>query len=648
MSHDKEAIFAQRLANIILADSRIKVRNHNHILACCDLKTKRMLFNFDKIFLSGDKASFSQKVQELMTFKGLAFHEIMHLRFTAKCKTIDMTKFERCIISALEEGRIETLGIYLYNKIADYFTYSANNVLLKDAKELFDTNGNQIIQSYLWCYGRKIYFPHMELIAQMRKVIIETYSVATADKLEEASDEYLLARTFKERRAIAIKLAKYLEDRNQMPNDFGESNLSDENIADTSSDSEVGEGADMDELVDIDSLKIIISKKNQKIRDMAKGAKSNQKKRDEFNAKKSENIDKLVKDRNKLLEKMYNEQNAEKEKEIRGKLNTVNRQLNEANQSQMQPSRGAGKGINDLINEALKRIKDEQEELVEKNTADISQDMRSIDMDYRKLNADRSFNVTESMTSASKSLERALKILSNDLVSGYQNHNKAGRLNVKSYINRKNVADVSVFNKWLPSRIQNTRLLVNIFVDGSGSMGYCMNDMYEGGKAVTNWVKAVRTCWVINDALSKDNNKVMIYQFDSEYAVMKKYDEPFIVSSMLGGGTNPEGAMGNALPIIKNYARANKFRNVINVVITDGDFDSRFSVKQQFEKMNALNHETIVIRIGAGKKYNVVIDHKEVSAKHGLVFTSFNELTAQLSKIFVTIKRCVTESTRVN
>jgi uncharacterized protein with von Willebrand factor type A (vWA) domain len=203
---------------------------------------------------------------------------------------------------------------------------------------------------------------------------------------------------------------------------------------------------------------------------------------------------------------------------------------------------------------------------------------------------------------------------------------KSGKLNLKRFINRKSRADTKVFRKFQPDRIKQTKLLINLYVDGSGSMEH-------------TWNKALSTLWIINEAMNTDENKVMCYEFSHNFIRFKDYDNVLTIPRFIGGGTDPHNAITDSIPIIEKYKRKNGFRHVIDIIITDGGFYTSDN-DNAIARLNKLGHETVLVNV----------EHRDPqghNAKHVMYVESFNDLADKMIKMFKVIKKNVIRQAKV-
>lgn len=712
VSFERERMFAEKLANVFLFDNKVQVSQGAMNIAYCNVNQKKIWFNFPEIFSGSDLKVF----KEMMTFKGLGFHEILHLKYTMKSKR-RMQNELMALLQRLEDGRIETLGVLEYQKLADYLIFAVNNVLLKDKDRILKNVRDEIINTYILCYGRSIYFQDVNLMAKIREMIIKSYGKEVAEKIEDCIDRYIPETNSEQRINIAQELYDFLSSKNIRP-DFQRQMvigfLDDKRIDPKTLPKEIQEA-----LKQMPQVVVVRQEIKEELEEKTKDVKDSSDKRDEFEKKKQEQMDNLRKERRKKFEEMYDEKDKDKREEKRKEISDIQDEMQDLKDKTFNPDEdedmddaedsdadsdmdgdmdgdsdlmddedmdgdsdsdsgdgdedsdgdgdgdgdsdgdsdddsdedgdgdssgdGSGKGyspdgkdgehkdLDDMIDDK----EDEQEDLVDKHRDDLKGDLKSMGRSIDDVYADASFTVDGRMQTMANELEKGLKKLNNELVKGYVAKQKAGRVNIKRFINRQTITDTKVFNKWLPDRLQQTKLLVNLFVDGSGSM------------SGERWKKAINSCWVINEALNRDENKIMVYQFSDGHQLVKEYDQPLTVPKMIGQGTYPASAINDAIPRIEAYRKAKSYRYVVNIIITDGEFDNNES-DEQISRLNQLGHETILIHISSIQpNRGMTPEWAKHKAKHYLALNSFDVLVPELVKVFTDIKKVLIRKAKV-
>ena len=158
--------------------------------------------------------------------------------------------------------------------------------------------------------------------------------------------------------------------------------------------------------------------------------------------------------------------------------------------------------------------------------------------------------------------------------------------------------------------------------------------------------KALKSMWIINDVLNKDQNKVMAYQFSTKYVRFKDYNKLLTIPRMIGGGTYPAGAIKDSILIIEKYKKTHGFANVIDIIITDGQFGVGGDSDKQIETLNKLGHETILINI-CNYGYSYGGRSSNHGAKHFIRLNNFDELVPELMTIFTKVKKTLIKKAKV-
>ena len=631
-TYSRERKFAQKVANIFLGDNEVKVAKSDLNIAFCSVPIKTIWFDFEQVFKGQDI------VKEMMDFKGYAFHEILHLKHTMRLTKYDIERAKNNrfdgLIQRLEDGRIETLGVMRYQKLADYLIHAVNTHILKDKRKILENRDDTLINTFILLYGRSIYFPDKELIAKIRELIIKNYDKEVVERLEKDIDEYILETSAKKRFELAKALYEFLEKKGIFPifNEDMNSNIFEEGKELKRLPKELKELAK-----DFPKLQKRREEIRKDIED--KTPKVDEKKMQEEKDKKEQerkdrikDLKKQIKDKDKEwddFDREWDVSDKEKQKEIQKELDNLDQEidglqeeLEELNEKKTPDLTNTDR--KDLSNK-IDQKRQENDDLLDMNKEDLEADLKEAGFKVNPEYSDKSFDIDSSMIRNSNKISRGLKKLNTDLKQGYINKQRSGRLNVRSLVNRKSQLDTKVFKKWLPSQIKKTKMLVNLFIDGSGSM--------SGRK----WETTLGALWIINEAFNKDDNKIMAYQFSNRYAKIKGYDEKLTRPNFMGGNTYVLKSLMDALPQIERYKKANGYSNVLNIVITDGWLqDNRESVKNVIKQMEDKGHHNILLNVEfkPTKEYA-----NEYGFKHFMYVENFDDLTPKLIKLFGNLKK---------
>lgn len=643
MSQQK-AQFVQRLANTFLGLSTVSVATGNRNIAYCHVPKKKIWFDFDRLFSETDdpEVLFS----EMMRFKGLAFHEMHHLKHTfhfkhAKTQSASVLR----VAGWLEDGRIETMAVLKFDKLADYFNFAVNYYIIKSCKPN-QLDKNNVVFTYILMYGRKLFLENMDFLKKMRKLMIAFCGKDITLKIEDIVDKFHYEKKCSKRIELGRELADILYNENidRYKNNshmFGSNSKIFVNAGDRKTMSQALRelGRDFKKAKQVNKLIVLQlrqddaqikddSEKKKKFKqEKAKKMKELKDKIDKKEEEVDEAWDKLYdsddqKERDKLRQKIR-EAKKEKQEAIKERENAREKQY-QADEEQIQQIISAGTEHAEL-NELIEDLKDLNQEIIGKHQQDLVGDLKSIGKAMENVFSDNTFQVTNDMKQVAKDLDKGLRKLKSELVKGYVAGHKTGRVNVRRYINRKSRADTKVFNKFIPDRVKETKLLVNIYIDSSGSM--------RG-----NWERAINSLWIINEAMNKDKNKVMCYLFNDSYLRFKDYDGMLTIPAFTSGGTDPRGAINDSIPVIEKYRKKHGFKHVIDIFITDGQFSNSNECKKLIEKLGRMGHETILINVWGSRDKR--------GAKHFTYIKSFDELGKNLVRIMGKIKKNIIKQVR--
>lgn len=619
--------YAENTANIFLGVNSVKVDHSYNAPAFVHVPTKRMFFNFARIFPDENKIT----VKQMMVLNGLLFHETLHIKHTVRAKRFKNTMNHQQInlMGCHEDGRIETLGILEYPKMADYFTFAVNEILLRDKSEI-GKDKSKLAEAYILCYGRLMYFPDMELVAQLRISMIKLYGIKMVEQLEQLIDEYIFEDSCLKRYAIVKKVYELLREKGASvwnPKNSQDDILSkkDEKSRKTKQEKELEQ-----------VLKESVSDKEDANKEMKDIMDDIMDSMDEKAIKEMQDlIDKIDKARSDLADKRHQageENDIDKRKELWDKIDELEDEVKDLEVEIDNQIIEAQAQDEQKIQEQIEENEEDNQILIEKNMVDLSNDIKTAQRLDGSVFSDDTFNVSSVMKQESKKLEKGLKELSTTLKSGYADRQTSGRLNVRRMFNRSNPTDMKVFTKFRPSRLAKSKMLINMFVDCSGSMRDVEYDA-EGNRVATKWEIALDSCWVINDALNRDANKIMVYAFSTDYMQIKEYDGKLENKRPIMDLTYLAPSLVDAMPRIRGYQKANDFRNVVNIVITDGHLHDNVKSNNIFGQLEKAGHHNIMIGVG------VTINPERYSNIHHVVnLHDFGELSGLLMKVFKTMK----------
>ena len=644
-----ERIFCEKLSNIFLKEKNISVIKSPYHIAFVNMLSKEICLNFKSIFADKDNLT------AIMTMEGLLFHELHHLKHTTtykKSRQSPQSEVQR-IASLLEDGRIETLGVLKYSKLADFFIYSVNNVLLSMKKEMLKDKPQDLLNNYILCYGRKIFWQDFELLSRMRDILVNHYGKEIVDEVERLTDAYIFEPTSEGRLKIAEQLYYLFVDKNIpfQPDDNKSFPMN----------SVVHQRQDSEKENDLKDLKkkfpkgkMVQERLSNKMKDKTKDSEDGAEKRKQEKELKGKKI-KELEDKCRDIENQKVDVNAKwketndnfakendgaKKNELQKKSHKLSRKytkldeqlanerdkLNKLTNSSEKVSDDVKEKIQKLVEDLIKKVEQGNKDLIAKNQDRLLDDLRMAGHSAQGVISDNTFVPDDEATDYSRRLTKELKKMETELVSGYANKQTSGNLNIRDYFGRKDNIDMRMFSKYLPNKIKETKMLVNIFLDGSGSMA-----------RQDRWETATKSCWIMNEALSRDQNKVMGYIFSTSFALFKRYDEPFTMPRNLHCETFPCYALEDSIDKTEAYKKANKFRTTFDIIITDGAFDTRDYSDDVIDRLNKLGHETILINVGHD-------DENSHNAKHLIFLDNFDELVPAMVRIFTKVKKNLVRS----
>lgn len=596
-----EILFLSKLANTILENKDITISKTNeNVLAFCNLKKKEIFFNFNVI-----KYISKNQIERLILLKGLLFHEIMHLKHTTfSSKRLSASIIH--ILDFLEEGRIETLGVLEYNKLIDYYVFLINNYLLTEGKKIF-SNKNNLLLNYILLYGRH-HFYFSDFLVDFRKELILEYGFDFIDLLENKIDDYISEKTDKKRIEIAEEIANLLLKKGVLLNN----KVYPERVIITSSNISNSETkSELDTM-----MKEILNKTKELKKELNKKTKISQQEIEEYNKNKKlkeKRISELEKEKEKLLKECYDERVVSKRLKLSEKIYNIEKEIKKI-----------GEYNQNKLTIPNTQLQNQQELIKEKINSDILFDIKNIN-NSNQTTPLSNFNINENLIQKAKKLEKCFKKLNNHIKKRYVSNNLNGRINIKDYFQKMGkygyINKPNIFYKFKEDRSKETKLLVNLFIDASGSM--------------TNqdrWEKAINTAFVIHKALDKDKNKVLITIFSDDYHIIKDYDQKnFLKPSLLGGRTFISNALSEIFFISEKYKKQRGYKEVVNIIITDGYFDDFEQTKSELEKLEKLKHINILINVSY-KGENLL------NIKHFIYLDNFDLLADKLIDIFTKLK----------
>jgi hypothetical protein len=625
--------YCQKLANIYLHRGDVVVRHANGYLAYCVVKKGEIYMDYRVI---SEQYCANDDEKALILSLALNYHEIQHLEMTRKPRNLRHDALS--VHNILEDGRIETLGVKKFDKLADYFHHAVCTILLKEGVVSPVPINN--LTNYILLYGRKIFIKGNPAIPTSRAVCVKLFTEDVVQKVEKHVDDYLISSTQFQRGQISNDVASLIKSLNKgspsIPLGVGQ-----ENIEGTENDSDAKDSIGDTDGVDRASLE----EENRKaktgqgkelkstqdsLKDIAEILSKAEEVLKEKKEKEKEYNDFLVKARRELDIKKRNN-NEEKAKKMReGIIKTQNKRdgLNASVEEKV-------RGINNQIACILQGIGDAVEGKLSEELKTIKQTIT--DDAYADLTT---FCVDSDAEAQVNKIAKNMHKLNIELGRGNVSHQVAGRLNVRSFINRKDKADLKIFDKYIPSRLNRSKMLVNIFLDASGSMRQS-----DGTNKSDRWSNAKKSTWILANSLERHENQVMCIAWSDlcAFQTFKEYGKILKAPPLnCTGNTYPEGALGSSLKKIQDYKKRNGFKAVMSILVTDGDFNDNSAVYNAVQKYVDAGHHFVLVKVG--KYFNNC--YSEPPAHESMRIEDFNQLSDMVIKTFTRMKKSLNKQVK--
>ena len=415
---------------------------------------------------------------------------------------------------------------------------------------------------YLLIYGRRYILEHPTILKKLRKLALKKYTEETITQAEDIIDTYVKTMDV----PTQIKLATELY--NLIPN-TPQSNTQEPNRTNTGRNSTSKEEKE-------------ISKEIEK-----KQAEEKQ----EAEEKQDENGSQDTQDKPTTEEEDAKQNNTDKEE----------------------------------IEELEKEVDDETAE-------DIEQDMNTIgkhSFDEQEIEGNTSqliFLPNNKHQNTMKQLKQTIKRMRNDLDNKTEYNQKKGKLDMRRAMQHEESHKIEDFKRYIPSRLNKTRLAVSILLDSSGSME---NNDYE---------TAISSGWAIATALEESGSKVKVYEFSEKHRIIKDFNEQSSKAKWgrdgnLGSQTYPESALKDTIESLDNISKKDNIRNQLVILLTDGAFNRISEVEQITKTIKNKGIFIALIRVyknsfqAGNRNYNEASYNKVVSLK------GFEQLTKQMIEI---------------
>ena len=538
-------------------------------LAFCNVSRCTIHLNFEQMY--GYKLD---ENGEMALLKGLNYHELAHILFTRVSKTLQTNEVYAQLFNSIEDGRIETAFSLIYPKAQKYFETTIAEVLVKD-KEV----GVEPL-SFLLFYARHLFLDraldnnNRNVTAIYEGLFKNKYGDAKTTKTKELIDKFLVSNTLKEQEQIVIKLAKLLDLKaHSLPKCVA---------------------------ICIGGLSLDMNRTSKSMSDLLK-----QLAKQGITGVDAEAVKKAIEDTLKELDKIrkleqeldnLEKEHAKKEKDgndnswgdFWAKENKLKRQLDELKDKIKLP----------FLQRWADAVRDTNAESINSEVEHDKEHIRSVGtglgLTLQKV------GITSQDKVISENLKKVLWYMKNELKEKYVHNQKKGKINLRKCMSFDKTANLRLYKKYLPNRIDKSSLGVFILLDASSSMG-------QG-----DFNKALRCGWILGNALEKIGNGVSVLQFSDGFAVTKNFNQLPKFERIFSGGTNPI----TALKYVKDKIEKDKsYKNWLVFIITDGDWSCENENEAMIKELNRFGVETAVIFFNS---YNNTLSDDNTLAKAGL------------------------------
>jgi len=613
-------------------------------------KHSQIYINYEKVWF--DTVSRNNEKLFITLLKALDFHEYSHIMYTildmekdvipyAEAHGIPQSLFKYAV-NLLEDCRIENIFTRIYPRSKDYFTTLIAHMIKQGGWAWVMTYGRKYLPKKL----RELHLKDdMETLLKNVKTLEELkdaqYIISLNKKATEimkAIDDYILITTDKNLMLeTALKFALLLPQDKQLP-------YMDEMI-----DITTGANLSKDRKEEIKKARNNIRKQvNKEQQDMEQQGKENEKKAREMEDK--------IKEKQAKLEQGGEEGNTEDEEEGEEGNTEDGEEGNtgegedsegaegdegegedsegaEGDEGEGEDSEGAGaegdegaggdggngaggdgdygekaggetggngaggdtdetdeentENTENEFNEELESLKNSIEQGL---IPEIENDLQTI----KSMNDKISGKMGRETKSIGDKIAKMIKELKNDLKAQYIHGQRSGRINIRGAMHSEKTGNTRIFDKYRPSKVDKTKMAVCIHIDKSGSMGGILFRAFSIARSLSY-------------GFMKAGGKVKIYAFDSRSYLVKDWDSKEMPKMSAYGSTFPNDALKSAL---KDFRYARKTWNIdtfLNIIITDGQFDTDYWSKDVLEYNNEVSANDIIAKMNELGVYTIEI-----------------------------------------
>ena len=534
----------------------------------------------------------------LIIVKGLNYHELAHSLYTdydfkmveeiVNKNNLDFKNYKE-LLNCVEDTRIENLFSIKYNKLIDYFGFTANKIILKDLhfslKNKFDKH--YFLISYLSLYGRKFLY----LDSEKRKILYKIREHIIKEIGGDIKDYEVLIDNYNNSEDLQIRL----------------------NII-------------------VDLYKLFSNNQNQTIPNKNTGLKKKitQKENNAINEdlkQLSQDLKDLIKD---LQEKQEQETGTEQEQDTEQENKKENKE-NKPTQQQKKPTDKKENSKKDLEDSDLKVF----ENLEQDTEQEIKQDIKQV-FNKQENSEILGFSLTSEHKTQIQQLTNTLKILKNGLGSNNQHNQKKGKFDIRSYINSQNNNNTLMFKTLQDNTLKNkSKLAISFLLDNSGSM-----EKTERGNKENNFNIGLSSTYILSKSLENLGNKTEVITFNNSHKVLKEFNKNGFFGGFAYGGTCLSTPLNQAIQNLNKIQEQEKINNRFVFIISDGGFcDNPYNLLEDIKKDKKIKVIWILVN-----KYNRIRDSDKNYFDYTLHISNFKDLNREINKIVYKIQKGINDN----
>lgn len=641
VDYSKEIDFLFKLNNTIQSSKDIKVQESNGWIAKTNMKAIYLNLNQMKQLSKDNYFDF------LIFLKGFNYHEMSHILFT-KYGSDSPREIKRAL-NMLEDQRIETVFSQKYSKSKTYFRMLVLSYVLKEGIRA---------DQYPLLYGRRLIIGKPEIMEDMRDMFVEKYGENITKQVEAIVDEYLVTLDVPRQRELARKMTDLL--RQNIPESTAEPWLPSNDKKSVSNDEK--------DLTQQIQKEITKQKEEAAEQEKKESQPKESKPSDDANEEESEQDDASEKsddsdsdsedktdndDNEKSDETDSNDEtkdsdsesdadgqdsdvdsdsetsDADSDGEGNSETDADGQETDEESDSKSEGSDGDGAGdksVEDMMKDLLDDQKGEVEEEIERQMQIMEKSSFDGGEEVAINNSILVFNPEARHIRTMKHLQEQIKKMRNDLDNRTVYHQKKGKIDMRRAMMNTESYKTQDFKKFVPSRLNKTKLAVSILLDASGSMSA---DQFE---------TAVSSGWAIANALEACGSKVKVYEFSDDFRVLKDFNVESKNSQWgrnFAGSTYPNAALKDAEISLEQIRKIDCIENHMVLIMTDGGFGDTQKVEATAKALKQKGVYVAVLNVGSAGQYSKRNDNynKIVHVR------SFSDLSKSMMEMVKDIQR---------